>query len=444
MNIQRREPYGIMNILFFLFVGFGIVCAAGNASMKEVSDQSFSSAKDAVTLAIGLIGIMSFWLGMMKILESAGVVSGLARLISPLLGKLFSDVPKDHPALGAIVLNVSANVFGLGNAATPFGIKAMEQLQKLSMQKDTATHAMCLFLAINTSGLAILPLGVIGVRAAENATDPAGIWIPTLIATSISTLVGVCSCLLFRRYSNKKASPNLNSLLNNQERFLGSSEEVQDEDTNSFFNVPSTLIHRLSAILLFISFLILLISRIVKEDNPFSFIKGEFASFWFMPFLMLVIVCFGVFRGVRVYDAAVEGAKEGFNVAVRIIPFLVVVLVGIGVFRASGALDFVANIISPFSMLIGMPAEVLPMAIVRPLSGSGAFAIMSEIIQRAPDSYEAFVASVLMGSTETTFYVVTVYFGAVGILKFRYAIICGLLADFSGIIAACLSSLWWY
>jgi len=444
MSNQKREPYGVMNILFFLFVGFGIVCAAGNASMKEVSEQSFSSAKDAVTLAIGLIGIMSFWLGMMKILESAGVVSGLARLISPLLGKLFSDVPRGHPALGAIVLNVSANIFGLGNAATPFGIKAMEQLQKLSLQKDTATHAMCLFLAINTSGLAILPLGVIGVRAAENANDPAGIWIPTLIATSISTLVGVCSCLIFRKFSTNKDLDNENSDMSNLDAFKRDSADVQNADTSSLFNVPSTFIHRLSSILLFASFLILLVSRIVKEENPFQFIKGEFASFWFMPFLMLVIVCFGVFRGVRIYDAAVEGAKEGFNVAGRISPFLVVVLVAIGVFRVSGALDFVASIISPFSMLIGMPAEVLPMAIVRPLSGSGAFAIMSEIIQRDPNSYEAFVASVLMGSTETTFYVVTVYFGAVGILKFRYAIACGLLADFAGITAACLSSWWWY
>jgi spore maturation protein SpmA len=425
---------GVMNIFFFLFIGIGVVTAASNGSMKEISDQSFESAKSAVTLAISLIGIMAFWLGMMKILESAGVVSSMARFISPILGGLFFDIPKGHPALGAIVLNISANIFGLGNAATPFGIRAMEELQKINPKKDTASHAMCLFLAINTSSVAILPLGVIGVRAAAGASDPAGIWIPTLIATLSSTLVGVLACLIFRIKERSKEEVVA----------IPHDMRIKDDQSNGPFKSRATIPMKVISFAIFILFIFFIMKEIMQHDSGLNFLKGDFASFWFMPFLMLGIVSFGLFRGVRVYDAAVEGAKEGFNIAVRIIPFLVIILVAIGVFRTSGALAFIASYIAPFTMFFGLPPEVLPMAVLRPLSGSGAFAVMGELVTRDPDSYEAFVASVLMGSTETTFYVATVYFGAVGIMKFRYAILCGLLADITGIIVASLSSWWWF
>jgi spore maturation protein SpmA len=429
-----HSSIGVMNIFFFLFIGIGVVTAAGNGSMKEISDQSFESAKSAVTLAISLIGIMAFWLGMMKILECAGVVSSMARLISPILGRLFFDIPKGHPALGAIVLNISANIFGLGNAATPFGIRAMEELQKINPKKDTASHAMCLFLAINTSSVALLPLGVIGVRAAAGASDPAGIWIPTLIATLSSTFVGVLACLIFRMRGRSDQEAT--------EAYYN--ERIEDDHSNDQFKSRATVPMKVVSFAIFMLFLFFIIKEFIRQDSAAHFLKGDFASFWFMPFLMLGIVSFGLFRGVRVYDAAVEGAKEGFSVAVRIIPFLVIILVAIGVFRTSGALSFIASYIAPYTMFFGLPPEVLPMAVLRPLSGSGAFAVMGELVTRDPDSYEAFVASVLMGSTETTFYVATVYFGAVGIMKFRYAILCGLLADITGIIVASLSSWWWF
>jgi spore maturation protein SpmA len=426
---------GVMNFLFFLFVAGGVLTAAGSGGMKEISEQSFESAKSAVQLAISLIGIMAFWLGMMKILESAGVVRGLARVIAPFLGFLFRDVPKGHPAMGAMVLNVSANMFGLGNAATPFGIRAMEELQKINPKKEMASHAMCLFLAINTSSVALLPLGVIGVRAAAGAADPAGIWIPTMVATLASTCAGVIACLIFRSRSAEVHSVDEVEI---------SGEVVEDGPPDTKFHFTPSPAIRIISLSVIAGILLLSVSGLFSSEGPLEFIKNEFSSFWFMPLLMLLIVAYGMFKGVRVYDAAVEGAKDGFTVAVRIIPFLVVILVAIGVFRSSGALGYIASFISPLTMFFGLPAEVLPMAILRPLSGSGAFAVMSEMISRDPDSYESFVASVLMGSTETTFYVVTVYFGAVGIMKFRYAILCGLIADFAGILSGSLISRWWF
>ncbi|HMO18918.1 MAG TPA: nucleoside recognition domain-containing protein [Oligoflexia bacterium] len=437
-----KSSFGPMNVLFFLFLAVGILIASGSSSvsMKEVSEQSFSAAKNAVNLALGLIGIMAFWLGMMKILESAGVIRSIAKFISPLFRRLFPDVPKNHPALGAMVLNVSANVFGLGNAATPFGIRAMEQLQRLNKNKDVATHAMCLFLAINTSGLAVLPLGVIGVRAAAGANNPAGIWIPTLLATLGSTLVAIISCILLRRYDS--FGEDTVSVFKTDEL----SEEESKSDQIDCDNEVSkgTFLMKAVSLTVFMLFCFFLLHKICIHTDPASFIRDEFASYWLMPALILLILCYGLYRGVHLYDVAVEGAKDGFQVAVRIIPFLVIVLVSIGIFRVSGALDFIGSVLSPITMVIGLSPEVIPMALIRPLSGTGAFALMSEIIQQDPNSYSAFVASVLMGSTETTLYVVTVYFGSVGIVKYRYAILCGLMADFAGIVLSGFLSLWWY
>lgn len=434
-SVSGTSSPGVMNIMFFVFIAGGVLTAASFGGMKQISDQSFESAKGAVTLALSLIGIMAFWLGMMKILECAGVVRAMARLITPLFGKLFKDIPEGHPAMGAMVLNISANMFGLGNAATPFGIRAMEELQKINPRKDLASHPMCLFLAINTSGVALLPLGVVGVRAAAGATDPAGIWIPTLCATIISTVAAILAYLFFRARSEDDVPLVVNE---------GGNEEIAESEQEAKFMFTPSRSMKLFSLCTIFALLLLTIVSIFSSEKPLVFLSTDFASFWFMPLLMCVIVGYGMLKGVRVYDAAIDGAKEGFNVAVRIIPFLVVILVAIGVFRSSGALGHIAAFISPVTMFFGLPAEVLPMAILRPLSGSGAFAVMSDLISRNPDSYEAFVASVLMGSTETTFYVITVYFGAIGIMKFRYAVVCGLVADVVGMLSASMISYWWF
>lgn len=435
--MNKSESPGIMSILLLFFIGFGVLYAGFLGDMKLVSEQSFESAKSAVQLSISLIGVMAFWLGMMKVLECAGVVSSLAKALHPLFSRLFSNIPKGHPAIGAMTLNISANIFGLGNAATPFGIRAMEELQKINPNKNLASHAMCLFLAINTSGVALFPLGVIGIRAAAGATDPAGIWLPTLFATFISTVVGVLACLIFSYFS--KDEKEVEDINFNTDDDLG---EIKKTEDSYLFKVG--VFHKSISYFFIISLLLLISFKAFYAESPRSFFTNEFSSFWFIPVLILLILSYSYGKGVRLYDAAIEGAKEGFNVAVRIIPFLVVILVAIGIFRTSGALSFISQLISSYTMIFGLPADVLPMAILRPLSGSGAFAVMSEIVSRSPDSYEAFVASVLMGSTETTFYVVTIYFGAIGVVKFRYAIICGLMADFAGVISASLISKWWF
>lgn len=449
---QKAGKASAINLVFVIFVCGAVLWAAAEGSMKEVSAASFDSAKAAVNLAIGLIGIMAFWLGMVRILEAGGLMFTLARLLKPLMVKLFPDVPEEHPAMGAMILNISANMLGLGNAATPFGVKAMVELDKLNPFKGTATNAMCLFLAINTSSVAILPLGVIGVRAAAGASDPVSIWIPTFLATACSTIVGIVAATFFGRkdkayrgqVQQKFASDPLDTACPDPLE----KEKVEPVDVSYKHLCGTTGVRQKAlAYLLPAMFLGLLIWRIVSAVGRGvlgEFITGELAAFWLMPGLILLIVSYGVGKGVRVYDAVSEGAKQGFEVAVRIIPFLVTILVAIGMFRASGAMGLIADILNPLTGLIGLPADVLPMAIVRPLSGSGAFAIMGELVNNSPDSYEAFVASTMMGSTETTFYVLAVYFGSIGIVRIRYALAASIIADIAGLVSASLLSKWWW
>ena len=395
--------------------------------MKEINDASFESAKAAVNLSIGLIGVMSLWLGLMRILEAGGLMFGIANALKPIMGKLFPEVPTKHPAMGAMILNFSANMLGLGNAATPFGIKAMKELDKLNPYKGTATNAMCLFLAINTSSIALLPLGVISVRAAAGASNPAAIWIPSTLATLCSTFVGVFSALLLaKRDKTYQQSTETNS------EETESTVEQEHEKYASLIKSPGPIECKMLRISV-ITFLVCLIWAFAVNKNEISQ-----ASQWLMPGLMMLIVSFGVSRGVKIYEAVTDGAKQGFDIAIKIIPFLVVILVAIGMFRASGAMDLMATILNPITSLIWMPADVLPMALVRPLSGTGSFAVMSELINHAPDSYSAFLASVIMGSTETTFYILAVYMGSVGITKLRHAFLASILADLAGVFASCV------
>lgn len=430
-----------INIVFIFFVAGAILFAAYTGQMKEITDASFESAKSAVTLAIGLIGIMALWLGLVRVLEAGGLMYSLARLLRPLMVRLFPDVPEDHPAMGTMILNISANMLGLGNAATPFGIKAMVELNRLNPLPGTATNAMCLFLAINTSSIALFPLGVIGVRAAAGSSNPAAVWLPTLIATLASTAVGVIVALFLSgrdyKYQLEIDSAKTDPKVKRPEDSEDTKTSTNDTDYSHLLSSPS-LHSRVAAWLLIVLFIGAIVYRCLVEPSLGAVFNLDFFSFWLMPALMFLIIAFGVSRGVKIYEAVTEGAKQGFEIAVRIIPFLVAILVAIGMFRASGAMELIAQLLNPFTERIFMPAEALPMALIRPLSGSGAFGIMSELINQGPDSYSAFVASTMMGSTETTFYVLAVYFGAVGIVRIRHALVAALLADTTGIIVSCI------
>ncbi len=432
-----------MNQIWFWLIALSVLAAAFTGRMEAVTKASFDSAKTAVTLAIGLIGAMALWLGLVRVVEEAGLLKVIAARLKGLLVRLFPDVPPEHPAMSAMVMNLSANALGLGNAATPLGIKAMVELDRLNPVKGRATDAMCLFLAINTSNVTLLPLGVIGVRAAAGASEPASILVPTLFATTISTLVAVVAAKSLARISRKggvlaesTAGARAETSEHNQsgpgmEEEEGENKGEKDQGHGGLAPGP---LSRLAVASFFLALLLAAAYRIYQ--GPWPEALKEIVSFWLVPVIMLAFVSYGWLRGIAVYEAACEGAKEGFQVAVRIIPFLVMILVAVGMFRASGAFGFLASILSPATTLLGFPPDVLPVALLRPLSGSGAFGLMSEIVARAPDSFEAYLASTLQGSTETTFYVLAVYFGAVGIKDARYAVAAALAADLAGALAA--------
>ncbi len=416
-----------MNSVWFGLLLASVMTAAVTGHMEAVTKVSFEAAKGAVDLAIGLIGPMALWLGLMKIAEKGGLLQSLARGLKPIMTRLFPGIPAEHPAMSSMILNLSANTLGLGNAATPFGVKAMIELEKLNPAPGVATNAMCLFLAINTSSVTLLPLGVMAVRAAAGAAEPARIVFPTLFATAVSTTVAILAAKFLARGS-VDALPDWTT-----------QEQPQAKDKQDISKAQLEKLHPALKWLLAACFLFIMgagIKHVFFEAGDAASALRDILSFWLIPFLMLALASYGFLKGVPVYEAACEGAKEGFNVAVKIIPYLVLILVAIGMFRASGGFEAMADILSPVTSLVGFPAEVLPMAILRPLSGSGAFALMSEIVSRAPDSFAAYLASTIQGSTETTFYVLAVYFGAAGIKNPRYAIWAALAADFAGVAAA--------
>lgn len=417
-----------MNVVFVGIVFVAFVSAAwheiqwtgGDVSpMETLSKAMIESAAGSVELALGLIGVMTLFLGLMKVAEAGGLLHVLAALIRPLMVRLFPEVPAKHPAMGAMILNLSANAMGLGNAATPFGIRAMQELDKLNANKGTATDSMALFLAINTSSVTLLPTGVIALRAAAGSTDPAGILPTTLFATLCSTIVAVFAAKLYGRLFRDKTSHEIEK---EAERDPAADRPEEVETAEAY-----PLWVSLSAI------------GVLCAAIPVAVIYGKRISPWIIPGLMAGFLAFGVLKRVKVYEVFVEGAKEGFQVAVRIIPFLVAILVAVGMFKASGALEYMVNWLGPWTGRVGLPAEALPMALLRPLSGSGAYGILASIIQNpaiGPDSYTGYLVSTLQGSTETTFYVLAVYFGAVQVRRIRHTLAAALTADFFAVIAA--------
>lgn len=366
-------------------------------------DATFSSSKTAFEISLGLTGVLSLWLGIMKIGEKGGVVNALARLLSPVFVKLFPDIPKGHPVTGSIFMNIAANMLGLDNAATPLGLKAMEQLQELNPKKDTATNPMIMFLVLNTSGLTLIPISIMVYRAQMEAAQPTDIFIPILLATFFSTLAGIIITSLFQK---------INLLNRTMLLTLGGAAVAVAGIIWGFGRMDSIMMNTVS----------------VSAANIM---------------LMLIIIAFilaGVRKKINVYDAFVEGAKDGFTTAVRIIPYLVAVLVGIGVFRASGAMDMLIDGIKYGVEACGGNTDfvgALPTALMKPLSGSGARGMMIDAMTTyGADSFVGRLSCIFQGSTDTTFYILAVYFGSVGVAKTRHAVTCGLLADLAGIIAA--------
>lgn len=432
----------VINIIWLGLIAVATVTAAYTGRMDEVTRASFESAKAGVMLAIGLIGPMAFWLGIMKVAEAGGLMRMIARVLRPVMTRLFPEVPAEHPAMSAMIMNMAANTLGLGNAATPMGIKAMQELDKLAAEKGTATNAMCLFLAINTSSVTLLPLGVITVRAAAGATSPAEILIPAIVATCCSTIVAITAAKLL---AGPEPGGGLLAVGEKGPIEPAAAPCPEEQPAPPELNPPGRA-GRTFITLLLLAFGGGLLYRLFfaaapADDGAISGLTA--ASSWLIPMLIAGLLIFGYLRGVRVYEAATEGAKEGFTTAVRIIPFLVAIFVAIGMFRASGAMEIMVNLLSPLTERVGMPAEALGMALMRPLSGSGAFGMMSEIVAGDPNSFLAFLVSVMQGSTETTFYVLAVYFGAVGITRTRHALPAALLADGAGIVAAvAVCNLW--
>jgi spore maturation protein SpmA len=364
---------------------------------------TFDTSKTAFEISLGLTGVLSLWLGIMKIGERGGLINALARMLSPVFTKLFPDIPKDHPASGSIFMNIAANMLGLDNAATPLGLKAMEQLQTLNPKKDTATNPMIMFLVLNTSGLTIIPISIMTYRAQLGAAQPTDIFIPILLATFFATLAGVIITSIYQRIN----------LLNR------------------------TMIITLGSMCLAVAGIIWGFSRM--DEMLMNKVSLSVANI----LLMVIIITFiwsGIRKHINCYDAYIEGAKEGFTTAVRIIPFLIAILVAIGVFRASGAMDVLMSGIRWLFSSIGFDAsfvDALPTALMKPLSGSGARGMMVDTMTTfGPDSFAGRLSCIFQGSTDTTFYILAVYFGSVGIRYTRHAVACGLLADLAGVIAA--------
>ena len=390
-------------LIAFCIATIRLVFMGDTEVFPAIINSTFDTSKTAFEISLGLTGVLSLWLGIMKIGEKGGVVNALARVLSPVFTKLFPDIPKGHPVTGSIFMNIAANMLGLDNAATPLGLRAMEQLQELNPKKDTATNPMIMLLVLNTSGLTLIPVSIMVYRAQMGAAQPTDIFVPLLLATFFSTLAGIVVTSIYQRI-------NL---------------------------VNRTMLLTLGGMSAAIAAIIWGFSQMDKTQM--NVVSTSVANI----LLMLIIVVFilaGMRKKVNVYDAFIEGAKEGFATAVRIIPYLVAILVGIGVFRASGAMDMLIDGIKWMVASLGGNTDfvgALPTALMKPLSGSGARGMMVDAMTTyGADSFVGRLSCVFQGSTDTTFYILAVYFGSVGVRYTRHAVACGLLSDLAGVIAA--------
>ncbi|MBQ9641802.1 MAG: spore maturation protein [Bacteroidaceae bacterium] len=400
-------------VLNYIWIGFFLIAALcamvqslflGNTGVfADIINSTFENAKTGFEISLGLTGVLSLWMGIMKIGEKGGMVNALSRVLSPIFVRLFPDIPKGHPATGHIFMNIAANMLGLDNAATPLGLKAMESMQTLNEKKDTASNPMIMFLVLNTSGLTIIPVSIMVYRAQLGAAQPTDVFVPILLATFAATLMGIIMVSIYQRI-------NL---------------------------LQPVLLGTLGGMCALVAAIIWAFSQMEKETmDTVSTLAANLILF-------AIIICFilaGMRKKINVYDAFIEGAKDGFNTAVRVIPYLVAILVAIGVFRASGGMDILIGGINWTMGALGLNADfvpALPTAIMKPLSGSGARGMMVDAMtQYGADSFVGRLSCIFQGSTDTTFYILAVYFGSVGIKNTRHAVSCGLLADLAGILAA--------
>ncbi len=400
-------------VLNYIWIGFIIIAFVialvkliflGDVTVfPALIDSTFASSKTAFEISLGLTGVLSLWLGIMKIGERGGVVNVLARALSPVFTRLFPDIPKGHPVTGAIFMNIAANMLGLDNAATPLGLKAMEQLQTLNPNKETATNPMIMFLVLNTSGLTLIPISIMVYRAQLGAAQPTDVFIPILLATFFSTVAGIIITSIYQRIN--------------------------------LFN--RTMLLTLGGMALVVGAIIWGFGQLDKDQM--NIVSTSVANILLMTIIVAFVLA-GMKHHINVYDAFVEGAKEGFTTAVRIIPYLVAILVAIGLFRASGAMDMLINGVAALVKALGGNSDfvgALPTALMKPLSGSGARGMMVDAMTTyGADSFVGRLSCIFQGSTDTTFYILAVYFGSVGIRNMRHAVPCGLLADLAGVIAA--------
>ncbi len=439
----------MLNAIWLGIVLVSVVYAAFNGNMPAVTKAGFESAEYAISTAIKLTGFMIFMLGAMRVASDGGLLAAIARGLAPILRRLFPEVPPEHPAMGAMVMNLAANVLGLGNAATPFGLKAMVELNRLNPIPGVASNAMVLFIVINATAVTLMaPTGTIAVRAAAGSASPGAIWIPTLIATTCSTITGVLVVYMLRGRGRYAARPLRDAESSSSQGQIAAGEAPVVSDPAP---VTSPVRSALAAVigLALIAAVVweiaapgeVVVIPLKAEARTHVEAARQVADQWLIPLLIAALLLVGLRGGVRIYESMVAGAREGLDVVVRIVPYLVVILVAVGMFRASGVLDLLIAALDPITSAVGFPAAALPMALLRPLSGSGAFAVMAEILEsHGPDSFVGMLASTLQGSTETTFYVLTVYFGAAGVRDVRHALpacLIGDLAGFAGATVAC-------
>lgn len=426
----------MLNYLWLGLILCGVILGVLTGHTEAVTTATFDACKSALlTIALPLGAIMALWLGIMRLAEKSGAVERLASFLRPLLTRLFPEVPADHPAMGAMIMNIAANMLGLGNAATPLGLRAMQDLESLNKRPGTASNAMCTFLAINTSSVQLIPSTAVGILAAAGATHPTAIIGTAFVATTCSFVTGITSVKLLQRLPMFALPPV-------------SDEARQQEPTGNVTPAPYSChsplkLWKKSVLAAYVTIFVWGICQFMTTHSastagtPFLISLIQSISLVAIPFLLGFFPLYAALRGIAVYEEFIEGAKEGIQVALRIFPYLVAILVAVGIFRAAGGIDLLSRLLAPVLDLIGLPTQVLPLVLVRPMSGSAATGLFAEIVKSCgPDSYAAQLAGTILGGTETTLYVLAVYFGSVAIKRGRHALAAGLLADAAGVAAS--------
>ncbi|MBN9691081.1 MAG: nucleoside recognition protein [Verrucomicrobia bacterium] len=425
----------MLNHLWLGLLLTAVLVGGFTGRLTQATDAGIKAAETAVTLSLGLVGVMTLWLGLMRLAERSGLVSVLARALRPVLRRLFPEVPPDHPAMGSMVLNIAANMLGLNNAATPLGLRAMRDLETLNPRPGTATNAMCTFLAINTGSVQLLPVSAIALFASAGARQPTAIVGTTLLATLVSSAAGLIAVKVLERLRVFHLSPEPIPIA------PATSAVPAEASENPSQRPPLSLTRRLILATFFVCFAAMAVIQANQPSTTEAVAAGwrwvHVISVLAIPFLVAFFPLYAALHRLPVYEEFIEGAKEGFPVALKIIPFLVGMLVAIGFLRGAGVIEVLTRWTAPVLAQLGIPSELLPLALLRPLTGSGSLAALGDLIQQqGPDSLVARMGGTLFGSTETTFYVIAVYFGSVGIQRVRHALWAGLIADAAGILAA--------